>query len=644
MRTVLAGIAAVLSAAASATGHAEAHVVFTDVASTALPMMLDVRTFGVCVASLAGGSNLEDIYVGNHFKPPALLLNQGSLVFARTEAGLAMDQDFHGCAWGDYDEDGDLDLYQTRGARDGMILKSNFLYRNDGIRFTDVAEAAGVTDPPGRARSAAWLDYDNDGNLDLFVGNAARADGPNALFRNLGNGVFANTAVEAGVATTKTTDAVTLTDFDRDGNVDVFLAGVTDGLFLFRNQGDGTFADITEASGLAAADIRNSTDSAWGDYDGDGDPDLFVVSSDSADDDLAASPALIAFETRIIFTGIGDPGDGVKFATTGTTATFDLFVYADPVAPDRVFIGANGAHPKTVPFTLADGSELLGRPQIPTALDHAILIWQEPGGLWSIEMLGDGVSRELGKRFWGTITSDGSFTSFDSFDFEPAKQTGRNYLFQNQNDGTFVDVTAAAGLEQADPGRAVLSADFDNDGDLDLYVVRSGVVLDAPDSFYDNAGDGTFVEIGAAVGLGKTHAGNGDSAAYGDFDEDGFLDIVATHGFDMQRGPYALWHNGGNGNNWVRFRLVGTASNSSGIGARVTLKTASGEQVREQNGGFHRSSQNSMAVHFGLGQETLVEWARIEWPSGLLQTIAVPLVNRTIEVIEPATQAGSSGQ
>ena len=114
------------------------------------------------------------------------------------EAGLALDQDFHGCAWGDYDEDGDLDLYQTVGAEGGMGLKSNFLYRNDGPTFTDVAEAAGVTDPPGRGRSAAWLDYDNDGNLDLFVGNAARADGPNALFRNLGNGVFANTAVPGG--------------------------------------------------------------------------------------------------------------------------------------------------------------------------------------------------------------------------------------------------------------------------------------------------------------------------------------------------------------------------------------------------------------------------------------------------------------
>jgi len=640
---IAAPLLTVLSATGSASGDVVAPVVFTNIVSAALPSVVDVRTFGVCVGELAGGDDLADIYVGQHLMPPALLLNNGSLVFAlRTrEAALALREDFHGCAWGDYDEDGDLDLYQTVGAVGGTRLKSNFLYRNDGSILTDVAKASGVSDPPGRGRSAAWLDYDNDGLLDLFVGNAARADGPDALFRNLGNNAFSNTAVQAGVATTTSTESITLTDFDRDGNVDVFIAG--GGLYLYHNRGDGTFADMTEPSGLAAAHIRNSTDAAWGDFDGDGDADLFVVSSDSLGDDVVADSELIAFETRIVTDSSGDRRDGLHFATAGATAMFDLFVHTLPAVPDRVFIGRDGAHPEAVPFTLGapGGPNLFGPPKdVPKLLDHAILVWRESGDLWSIEMRGHTLGSGLAKRFRGTITSDGPFTLVDPYDFEFPKRTARNYLFENRGDGTFRDVTAAAGLAHAGTGRSVLSADFDNDGDLDLYVVRSGIAQDAPDSFYDNGGDGTFVEIGAAVGLGVSHRGNGESAAYGDFDDDGFLDIITTHGFDLNRGPYALWHNEGNGNNWVRFRLVGTASNSSGIGARVTVGTASGEQVREQNGGFHRYSQNSMFVHFGLGTETAVEWARIEWPSGLLQMIAVPVVNRTIEVIEPVTGTG----
>jgi len=629
---VAAPLLTVLSAT-GATGDSERGVVFTDIANTAFPPMADVRTFGVCVGELQSGDHLDDIDVGNHLVPPSLLLNQGDLSFGPwTGAGLALDQDFHGCAWGDYDEDGDLDLYQAVGADKGLGFKSNFLYRNDGATLTDVAGVAGVSDPPGRGRSAAWLDYDNDGHLDLFVANAARDDGPDALFRNLGDGSFSNIAVEAGVAATTTSDSATLTDFDRDGDVDLFVAGGR--IYLYENRGDGTFAEISGTSGLLTEPIHNSTDSAWGDFDGDGDPDLFLVSTDSLGDDVVVGPQLIAFDTRI--DDDLDPKDGLTFTTTGATATFDLFLRVNQETPDRVFIGKNGVHPKSVPFTLGPGAFPFGKPRVPSWVDHAILIWREIGGRWSIEFQGRTQDDGFARRFWGTITTDGSFSSVKPYDFEWPDRTARNYLFENRGDGTFLDITDAAGLASAGQGRSVLAADFDNDGDLDLYVVRSGVALDAADSFYDNAGDGTFVEIGAAVGLGTPHAGNGDSAAYGDFDADGFLDIVTTHGNDLNKGPYALWHNGGNGNNWVRFRLVGTASNSSGIGARVTVHTAKGEQVREQNGGFHRYSQSDMFVHFGLGAETAVEWARIDWPSGLSQTINAPQVNGTIEVVEPA--------
>jgi hypothetical protein len=624
----------VLSVPETTSGDREPLVVFTDIARNAFPGLTDVRTFGVCVGELRSGDQLDDIYVGNHLIPPALLLNNGNLSFDPWPgAGLAQNQDFHGCGWADYDKDGDLDLYQAVGADAGQGFKSNFLYRNDGASLTDVAEEAGVSDPPGRGRSAAWLDYDNDGHLDLFVANAAREDGPDALFRNLGDGTFSNTAAEAGVADTTTTDSATLSDFDRDGDVDLFTAGGR--VFLYENVGDGTFADVTAPSGLLAAGIHDATDSAWGDFDADGDPDLFVVSADSFGDDVVSDPQVIAFDMRI--ENDLDPKDGLTFTTTGNTATFDLFLRVNQESPGNIFIGRNGAHPESVPFTLGlpGGPGLVGRPRVPTWVDHAVLIWRD-AGVWSIEFQGRAAEDGLARRFWGTITSNGSFTQVEPYDFEWPQRTGRNYLFANQGDGTFLDVTDPTGIAYPDPGRSVLSADFDNDGDLDIYVVRSGVALDAADSFYDNAGDGTFVEMGAAVGLGTPHAGNGDSAAYGDFDADGFLDIVTTHGHDLNKGRYALWHNGRNGNNWVRLRLVGTASNASGIGARVTVHTANGEQVREQNGGFHRYSQSDMFVHFGLGAETAVEWARIDWPSGLSQTISVPEVNSTIEVVEPA--------
>jgi ASPIC/UnbV protein/VCBS repeat protein len=634
----VAPLLALLSATGSASDHApEAPVVFTDIALTAFPGLEDVRTFGVCVGAFRSDDQLDDVYVGDHLVPPALLLNTGNLSFRPwAQAGLSQNSDFHGCAWADYDKDGDLDLYQTQGADKGLGFKSNFLYRNDGATLTDVAEQAGVSDPSGRGRSVAWLDYDNDGQLDIYLANSARPDGPDVLFRNNGDGTFTNTAAQAGVADTTHTESATLTDFDGDGDVDFFTTGSR--VSLYQNRGDGTFADVTAPSGLLAAGIQNSADSAWGDFDADGDPDLFVVSTDSLGDDVVLGPPnLIAFETRI--DNNRDPKDGLNFTATSLNATFDIFLRTNHASPDHIFIGQQGAHPKSVPFTLGlpGTPSLSGRPQtVPSTLDNAILIWRD-AGVWSMETLGHTQESGLARVFWGTITTiHGSFSSVEPYDFEWPDRTGRNYLFENRGDGTFEDVTDAAGVAYAGPGRSILSADFDNDGDLDLYVVRSGVALDAPDSFYENAGDGTFVEIGAAVGLGTPHPGNGDSAAYGDFDADGFLDILTTHGNDLNSGPYALWHNEGNGNNWVRFRLVGTASNASGIGARVTVHTAGGEQVREQNGGFHRYSQSDMFVHFGLGAETAVEWARIDWPSGQSQTIDAPQVNATIEVVEPA--------
>ncbi|MEE3259246.1 MAG: FG-GAP-like repeat-containing protein [Candidatus Latescibacterota bacterium] len=423
----------------------------------------------------------------------AYFRNDGGRFAERTRAaGLSLPTGGIGVQTADYDNDGDADLYATR---DGWFGGGeNVLFQNDGRGvFAEVTEAAGTGDS-GSSFCAAWSDFDRDGWLDLYVANGtgATGDSTNVLYRAKGDGSFADVAIAAGVAHRGQTLSVTWGDFDADGWPDLYACNFTEPNALYRNRGNGTFADQTQAAGVAAAHIDGFITFVL-DYDNDGALDLFV---------------------------------------------------------------ANWSQYETV---LAD-------------------------------------------RVAGAMTS----------------ARDRPVLYRNQGDGTFVDMTEAAGLLRALGTMSGVPGDVDNDGWVDIYLGNGGPQMGRrdPDTLYRNKGDGTFLDVTEAAGLG--HVGKSHGVTFADYDRDGDLDLYAPVGGAQPGDQWsnALYRNEGFGHHYLVLALQGTQSNRDGIGARVEVRAGDLVQFGEVASGYSFGNSSSLELEFGLGQRRQVERIEVAWPSG----------------------------
>ena len=447
-------------------------------------------------------------------------------------------------AWGDYDNDGNLDLFVAN-----VNGQNDFLYRNRGDGTFEKVTAGPVVTDAISSGSGAWADYDNDGLLDLFV--AGFCD-HGRLYHNVGSGQF--TLITSGPLVTASagSQSCAWADYDNDGYVDLFVpngGGLYDQKnFLFHNNGDGTFTQIP--SGSIVSDGGYSTGCAWADYDNDGYPDLFVCN-------IYNAPGLLYHNNR----------DG-----TFTRVT------QGPVATD-------------------------------------------PGDFHGCA--------------WGDYDNDGFMDLF------LANPSHYNNLYHNDGDGTFTRVTSDAIVGDVGNWVGCAWADYDNDGHLDLFVAnRTG-----KNCLYHNNGDGTFSKATPGAIVEDVNASNG--CAWGDCDNDGFLDLFVAN-WDGQNN--CLYHNNGNGYNWLKVKCVGVVSNRSGIGAKVRVKAVVGGkelwQVREIGTGDAWGSQ-SLTAHFGLGEAATVETVRVEWPSGAVQELhdvgakQVVVVNETPPALCARPYAGS---
>jgi hypothetical protein len=210
--------------------------------------------------------------------------------------------------------------------------------------------------------------------------------------------------------------------------------------------------------------------------------------------------------------------------------------------------------------------------------------------------------------------------------------------------GGFIDATAAAGLSGPISGVAAVAGDFDNDMDMDIFVVNRSSVRNEPDTLYENLGNGTFRVVPVAGGaqgpVGSSifgGAGTGDEVVVADYDLDGYLDLFVVNGFNIVPhdlgGPDNLFHNLASGNNWIELDLQGTISNRDGVGAKVYATVPGKTQLREQNGGYHRVAQNDARIHFGLAHNTVVD-LKVQWPSGGVDTYSNVVANRIYRVVE----------
>jgi hypothetical protein len=579
-----------------------------------------------------------DLLMINHGHPPALFRNDGDGSFAdiRPTSGIARNGDRHGAAWGDYDNDGDLDLFITIGADQGKTVgsKTDQLYRNEGHGvFTDVTALAGVANSLGRGRSVNWVDFDKDGYLDLFVKNHQT---PNVLYRNNGDGTFTDVAVAAGIADAPG-DVSAWTDYDHDGDMDLFITAAAKDQ-LWRNNGDGTFTEVTTLAGLKEASDGEGV--AWGDYNNDGYIDVYIARGYNDIED-----SLVWDASHITFSDLESvQEDGLDFIALGDDVVFDLFLTGchDPA---HVFIGSRRLSPPSIPFVVS-AAEASGQSDYTPGQDLGFFIWKD-SDRWHIRWTSNGPTT----YFYGRITSSGDVLTVVPFDFTRDTPLVTSTLYRNNGDGTFTDVTSAARVGSRQNNRGVAWGDYDNDGDLDLYVVNSGSIEgNKSNILYRNNGDGTFTIVTgeAKVWSSVQGQGRGDGAAWADFNNDGYLDLYVGNGWGravlaeagnqscLSFGPQVLYRNNGNGNAWLKVKLVGTTSNRDGIGARAVLQAGGLTLLREMTGGGggHLYSQGNTPLHFGLGQAVLVDSLSIQWPSGIIQRVRRIQSNQSITIVE----------
>ncbi|HKG59585.1 MAG TPA: CRTAC1 family protein [Pyrinomonadaceae bacterium] len=490
-----------------------------------------------------------------------------------------------GVALFDYDNDGDLDLYMVNSLTVDLVkskgkTKSD-LYRNDGNgKFTEVSEKAGVSDI-GWGMGVAVGDYNNDGFEDLYV----TCLGPDHLLKNNGNGTFTDVTAKAGVNDPRWSTGAAFVDYDTDGDLDLFVSNYVDfdinnlpefgqgktcqyksiavqcgprglkgaGDSLYRNNGDGTFTDVSKQAGVEDANGYYGLGVLTGDFDDDGLIDIFVANDSTPN-----------FHYR-------NKGDG----------TFEEIGFSAGTA-----VNENGSEQGSMGVTAGD-------------YDH------------------DG-------------KLDIFITNFaDEY----------NTLYHNDGKSSFTDLSYAAkvaAISLPHVGWGTKFFDYDNDGWVDLFVANGHVYPQLPGYrqprlLHRNNRDSTFTEVSGEFGSVLTENRASRGVAFGDIDNDGDVDLLIA---DLDGPPQLLRNDGANANNSILIKAIGVKSNRSGIGARVTVVSGDLTQTDQVRSGDSYISQSDLRLHFGLERRSKVDSIQVRWPSGTVDKIANVGVNRIITIKE----------
>jgi len=531
-----------------------------------------------------------------------------------------------------------------QNGRDGELVQE--AAEQPGPELVEVALAAGidfihVNGASGRyyyvetyGSGSAFLDYDNDGDADLYAVNGAPLPGfaaegvpTNALYRNAGDGTFADATVQTGTGDTGYGMGACAGDIDNDGHIDLYVTNFGRNV-LYRNNGDGTFAEI--AAGVD--DPRLSTSAALADIDNDGDLDLYVANN--ARVELASDEGCRRGEIPVYCAPTEYPGEsGALYRNDGGQRFADITRAAGLYDESGRQLG--------VVFGDYDDD---GDQDLYVANDMtANFLFRNDGEARFVEVglvagvaLSDGARPEAGMGTdFGDCDRDGDLDiAVCNFQWESCR------LYRNDGGGIFSDRSFASGL--GEPTLATLTfgtefLDIDNDGDLDLYLANGHVHPEVgtfdraasyaqTDQLFANDGHGRYSQVPLAL------RAVGRGAAFADIDNDGDLDAFVSN--NGQR-AHLLRNDGGNANHWIAVKAVGRVSNRDGIGARIEVVSGDLIQVEEVRSGSSYLSQNDLRVYFGLGARDQVDRLEIRWPSGIVQTLEALSVNRVHRVEEP---------
>ena len=547
-----------------------------------------------------------------------------------------------------------LGIYERLEARPGLSPTTPLR-----VQFTDVRKAAGITFQQDATSTdekmyietmgtgAAWIDYDQDGLMDLFFPQPAGTEWykptrplRSVLYRNNGDGTFSDVTEKAGVASEGCYgQGAAVGDFDNDGYPDLYVTCFGRAI-LYHNNGNGTFTDVTAQAGVGDQG-QWSTSAGWFDYDKDGYLDLLVCNylewtpknnlwcgehragyrAYCHPDNYRGQRLKLyhnnhdgTFTDVSVPSGVGVPeakGMGVVLADLNNDGWTDIFV-ANDTWPNFLFLNNKNGTFRDVSFSAGVAASEDGKYEAGMGADAA-------------DMDGDG---------WLDIY-------VTHLDFE------LNRLYRNNHDETFDDVTFSSGIGNKAiflSGVSMKFLDYDNDGWVDVFqsngnmldnihLYHSEVSYPEPKLMFRNLGQGKFDKVSEALGPDFMRPTVGRGSAAADFDNDGDMDVVVVNRGDY---PELLRNDGGNANNWLEVMLVGTKSNRDAVGATLKLTSEGFTEVRQRQGGMGYMSAHDPRVHFGLGQRKSIESLEIAWPSGAVEKLTTVPLNQIITVKEGA--------
>jgi enediyne biosynthesis protein E4 len=531
------------------------------------------------------------------------------------------------------------------------------------VEFVDIAARAGLmakTEDGGEkakkfiiettGSGAAFIDYDNDGWPDIFLVNGTTLEGfpkgqepTSHLYHNNHDGTFTDVTKKAGVALTGWGQGVCAGDYDNDGWVDLYVTFWGHNILL-HNNGDSTFTDVTKKSGLWHDDVRWSTGCAFVDYDRDGHLDLFVAHY--VDLDLANTP------TPGSRTSCQWKGLAVMCGPRGLKGTHSSLYHNNGDGSFSDVSDKSGVA-NTEPyycFTALTGDfDGDGWPDIYVSCDSTpgMLFHNNRNGTFSEIGVAAGVAfNEDGREQAGMGAHAADYDGDGWLDIIKTNFSDDTAtLYHNNGDGTFTDVTLAAGLGANTQflGWGTLFVDVDNDGWPDLFMANGHVYPEIEGKslsasfrqrkiLYWNQRNGKFKDISLEAGPGITTPFNSHGVAAADFDNDGAVEILVNNSHDAP----SLLKNYGTHENWILLQLMGTKSNRDAIGARVTLYADGHQQLQEVRSGGGYISQSDFRLHFGLGKAAKVDRLEIRWPSGLIDKLENVQVNQIVTIKEGA--------
>lgn len=571
-----------------------------------------------------------DLFANNHARRNSIYLNNSGLDFTDVTlqidalgfwAGTGAWEDTHGGSWADYDNDGDQDLLISTGD----CCDPQFFENEDGSLFYRTIEKGFGDDVDKGGRMPIWFDAEDDGLLETVIMSFY----PAPLMQQVG-GVFSQ--LPWSTLQCKDNQYGVMLDSNGDGHLDLICV----------HKGDIFAGQAFDLSSLPFPDISADfpaidgvNDVIIGDFDNNLRSDLLLLRG-------ALRPSQVkVFEGNKLEAQLIDVDRGFSFKSAGPITvnmdwnkTFDNFT--------NIWIGAEGNHPlseQNLVLDPADPAVQGVRLRTPQSYPEIYIGYDTATQTWHFDLY-----TSVWTYLYIDIESTAAITDLEAHGIRAIDGPIRPVLLSNLPGG-YQDITATSGLNIPISCVGGTSGDFDNDMDRDIYLVCRGGVENIENRMYRNNGDGTFSlladEGGARSVTGSAvfeHNGTGEGVVMADYDVDGLLDLFVMNGLNMRPhgrngGPDQMFRNIGEPRQWIELDLVGTISNRDGLGAKVYATAGGVTQLREQNGSYHRWSQDHQRIHFGLGDNNTVD-LEVRWPSGSTQFFDGVEANQLYRVTE----------